>query len=144
MSTTYYVAGPMRGLPNFNFPAFVSCATYLRRFQDTKQVFNPAEHDLEVDPYMEQRPGFFEGDIKRLPGFDFHEAMRWDLARVTESDAIVLLPGWEISSGAAHEKYVAEACGAEVLYAYPVSTVTGEWFISPEYFPEWRQTGAVI
>ena len=38
-----YLAGKMRGVPNFNFPAFNSAAEYLRSLGD--EVFNPAERD---------------------------------------------------------------------------------------------------
>lgn len=137
MSTagTCYIAGPMRGYPEFNFPAFDSVADYMR-FHGWV-VFNPAEHDLEIDPAMKTQPAFATGDVDNLAGFSFQAAMRWDLARVTESDAIVLLPGWEKSSGAGHEKYVAEVCGVEVLYACPTSVSNpgsqydgDEWFVS--------------
>ena len=40
-----YVAGPMRGIPEFNFPAFFAAADKLRG--DGFAVFNPAERDNE-------------------------------------------------------------------------------------------------
>lgn len=40
-----YVAGPMRGIPEFNFPAFNLAAKNLRA--DGHVVFNPAERDNE-------------------------------------------------------------------------------------------------
>ncbi|MGZ4518810.1 MAG: DUF4406 domain-containing protein [Mycobacteriaceae bacterium] len=125
-TSTCYVAGPMRGLAEFNFPAFDSLAAYMRKHEWL--VFNPAEHDREVDPGMESQPAFAIGDVENLQGFSFHEAMRWDLRAITHCDAIVFLPGWERSTGAGHEKYVAEVCGVEVLYAFPLDN--GEWFVS--------------
>ncbi|MGB3485339.1 MAG: DUF4406 domain-containing protein [Mycobacterium sp.] len=41
-----YVAGPMRGIPEFNFPAFHAAAAKLRA--DGHHVFNPAERDIET------------------------------------------------------------------------------------------------
>lgn len=121
-----YCAGPMTGIPGFNFPAFDSLTSYMRSHGWV--VVNPAERDREM--YDTTGPGFAEGDQKlwsESTGFDFHEAMRYDLGAITECDAIVFLPGWESSTGCAHEKYVAEVCGLELLYAYPVRS---EWFVS--------------
>ena len=41
-----YLAGPMRGYPEFNFPAFHAAAAKLRAEGHT--VFNPAERDAEA------------------------------------------------------------------------------------------------
>jgi hypothetical protein len=115
-----YIAGPMRGLPQF--PAFDTLAADLRgRGWD---VANPAEHDREVigREALESAPGYAKGDIgtwSTSTGFDFHAAMRWDLAQVLERDAIVLLPGWENSTGARYERMVAEAAGKQVWLAEP-------------------------
>lgn len=123
----------MRGYPQFNFPAFDSVAEYMRAYGWT--VFNPADHDREVDPEMVSQPAFAAGEIENLEGFSFHDAMKWDLARVIESDAVVFLPGWEKSTGAGHEKYVAEVCGVEVLFAYPTGEflLSNAWFVSDQY-----------
>lgn len=40
-----YLAGPMRGIPEFNFPAFHAMACRLRA--EGNVVFNPAEKDIE-------------------------------------------------------------------------------------------------
>ena len=41
-----YLAGPMTGLPLWNFPAFATAAAALRA--DGHTVFSPAEHDKAV------------------------------------------------------------------------------------------------
>lgn len=101
-----YVAGPMRGYPEFNFPAFDAAAALLRGMGH--EVFSPAERD---------RGTGFDETKNSLDGFDLHAAMRADLDYiVNQSDAIALLPGWEKSSGANIEKTVAEATGKTVYW----------------------------
>lgn len=117
-----YIGGPMRGLPQFNFPAFDSLAAWLRRIG--WDVANPAEHDRAVigQDILETAPGYAEGDIGtwvEATGFSFADAMRWDLNEVLKRDGIVLLPGWENSTGARYERAVAEAAGKQVWLAHP-------------------------
>lgn len=121
MSTSYYIAGPMRGFPHFNFPAFDAVKHYLWAESIQNEVVSPADHDREMIPNIEYQPGYQDGDIKRFSkatGFDFAETMRWDLKQVADVDVIVLLPGWERSTGAGHERWMAEVCGKEILYAH--------------------------
>lgn len=127
-----YIGGPMRGLPEFNFPAFDSLAAFLRAEGWT--VANPAEHDREVlgREALESADGYATGDITawaESTGFSFQEAMRWDLAQVLQADAIILLPGWERSTGARFERVVAEAAGKQVWLAEPVRSLPGEWLV---------------
>lgn len=138
-----YVAGPMRGLPQFNFPAFDSLTRWLRDLGHT--VSNPAEHDREVlgVDVLEGAPGFETGDLAEwtnATGFSFHAAMQWDLQQVLDGDAIVLLPGWENSKGARYERTVAEAAGKRIWLAHSYTTMNdfmgdkvertaGPWYI---------------
>jgi hypothetical protein len=94
-----YIAGPMRGYEDYNFPAFLDAAEKLRAKDYI--VLSPAEHDLSngFDP---SKP--IEGQ-----GFDLKDALRWDLDAVLNSDVVVLLPGWAESKGANAEAAVALA-----------------------------------
>lgn len=113
--TSYYVSGPMRGYPCFNFDAFDSLAAQLEA--DGYDVINPAQHDREVYPDIEKWEGFATGDVDACPEFNLHEALAWDLTQVAACDELVLLPGWEESSGAKHERYVAEVCNKSIWLA---------------------------
>lgn len=102
-----YLAGPMRGIPKFNFPAFHRAARKLRKQGYT--VFSPAEKGIE----------------KRLPkAKDLQESMSFrrkvfalDLAWICKhAEAVALMPGWKKSKGARAEKATAEAIGLEVFY----------------------------
>ncbi len=105
-----YLAGPMRGIPNFNFPAFDTATAMLRRAGFT--VFSPAERD---------RAAYGEG-IAHNPTGDENAAaqlgctIRECLAADTEwlcrhADGIALLPGWQGSKGACAERALALALG---------------------------------
>jgi hypothetical protein len=101
-----YIAGPMTGYPEFNFPAFHAAAAKLRK--EGWIVFNPAEKDEEIELDAE---AYKTGDAAKAikNGFDFREAYLWDIERVIEGDAIYMLPGWEKSAGACGEIAVARA-----------------------------------
>ena len=112
-----YVAGPMRGYPNFNFPLFDEATEHYRSLGF--YVVSPAEHDREIcDGNIEDKPGYATGDVSMYAestGFDFKSVIMWDLAQIAECDGIVLLPGHENSSGARVELALAQALGLEVM-----------------------------
>lgn len=101
-----YIAGPMSGYPEFNFPAFFRAEEILTAAG--YEVFNPANKESE----RELDPGAYEvGDaaLAKDKGFDFRECYTWDVMKVIEADAIFMLPGWEDSPGARGEHAVAVA-----------------------------------
>lgn len=97
-----YLAGPMTGIPEFNFPKFMETAEALQEGGWT--VFNPAQNDIDKghDP-NDPRP-------YRLCLYD-------DLVWITqEADAIYMMTGWENSKGARAEWATAVAIGIQILY----------------------------
>ena len=111
-----YLAGPMRGIPEFNFPAFYAAATNLRAAGWV--VFNPAEKDNEKHG-TDISKGNATGDesiATQQHGFNLREALAADLDFICrEADAIALLPGWERSKGATAEHATAVALGLTVI-----------------------------
>ncbi len=101
-----YIAGPMRGLPEFGFPAFDEAAAALSAAGH--QVVSPAQHDRDngFDP-----TGMNGREDLTDHGFDLRDALTWDLAQVTQAQAVMLLPGWRHSSGARAEIATAAAVG---------------------------------
>lgn len=99
-----YLAGPMRGIPAFNFPAFLAEAVRLRGMGH--EVWNPAERDLAegFDPINHEPESFLH-------------YMQHDLPQVMAADALAMLPGWRHSKGACLEVHVAQECGIPVLDA---------------------------
>lgn len=102
----------MRGIPEFNFPAFHAAAAVLKA--EGHEVFNPAAKDNERHG-TDISKGNVAGDeavATAQHGFNLREALGLDLAWIcAEADAIALLPGWRNSKGAKAEHATAEALG---------------------------------
>jgi hypothetical protein len=100
-----YIAGPMSGIPQFNYPAFIAAAEVLR--EDGYEVLNPAEMDDEET--KEAAMASPDGD---LVGFSTGETWGDFLSRdvkivADECDGVVLLPNWHTSRGARLEAFIA-------------------------------------
>lgn len=91
-----YVAGPMTGHKDFNFPAFNAAADALRAAG--WHVENPADHGV-------------------VGGAQWADYMHLDIACLATCSTIHLLPGWSKSKGAALEVFIAQALGMEFQYA---------------------------
>ena len=89
-----YIAGPMTGHPDLNFPAFHGKAAELRAMGH--EAVNPAE--INSDPQAE-----------------WATCMRSDIRELVTCEAIYLLPGWEKSRGATLEWTIATELGMLVL-----------------------------
>lgn len=103
-----YIAGPMRGYPKFNFPAFDEARDYVRTLEKYN-VISPADIDREEKLDLD--------DSVEVPENIFQLCMKRDLDIVAGAHAIFLLKGWEKSAGANNELFVANACGVEVWQA---------------------------
>jgi len=94
-----YLAGPMTGIPEHNFPAFMEAARELRR--RGIKVYNPAD-----------RP------FQRRLGMPLEYYLGYELRAVCNAEAVVVLPGWEHSRGTQIETTVAYLLNKPVL-VYP-------------------------
>jgi hypothetical protein len=86
-----YIAGPMTGLPEFNYPAFFHAEEQL--WAMGYGVLNPARHD-KCDTW--------------------EDYMRLGIAAVLKCDGIALLPGWSNSKGTLLETHIATSLGLPV------------------------------
>jgi hypothetical protein len=96
-----YIAGPMTGLPQYNFPAFATAALELRALG----------HDV-VSPHEVPLPCGCRGLPPQCDAEDhgWSEFLRADLiALLQHAEAVALLPGWERSRGAKLEARVGRA-----------------------------------
>ena len=119
--TTIYIAGPMTGVEDLNYPLFNEVAGKLRA--EGYNVFNPAE--------LDGGPQDSTGDGSLLAEF-----MVRDLPYVIAADVIALLPNWRESRGANLELLTARICGKEVWEALPNDDETAVFFYASEVMPD--------
>jgi hypothetical protein len=98
-----YLAGPMRGYPNFNREAFAHWASVLRA--KGHEVFSPSENSGKlfgsaVRDNAGGDEGKMGGDQMTISRTVFSIDLQWICLH---ADAVALLPGWERSSGASAE-----------------------------------------
>lgn len=95
-----YLAGPMTGYPEYNYPAFHKAARKLR--DEGVFVYNPAE---------------IAEDYGGTEAFDMRQAFA-EYTRIIceECDGVVMLPGWEESKGANIEHGLAKMLGLQITY----------------------------
>jgi hypothetical protein len=107
-----YVAGPMRGKPEFNFPAFKRATELLRSFH--YEVFSPAENDLNKGFDPKKGDGFAPtGETTDALRSALSDDTKWICEKATH---IYMLKGWEKSTGATAEHALAKALGLEIMY----------------------------
>ncbi len=84
-----YVAGPMTGWPDFNFPEFLKVSDLLRKAGF--EVVNPAE--LEMEMAVEERL--------------WNDCLKRDIIEVVNCNGIAVLNNWWKSRGARLEVHIA-------------------------------------
>lgn len=100
MSRLYYIAGPMTGLPEFNYPTFHAVAAACR--ERSWEVVSPAE--------------LFEGKLG-LPWADY---MKHGLKAMLDCTNVIMLPGWASSRGARIEHQLAVTLGLTIQHAQDI------------------------
>jgi hypothetical protein len=95
----YYLAGPMTGIPEFNFPLFIQVCEYLRERELT--ILSP--HEIDHGETDENRGSLSYGAY-----------MRAGLRLMLDCDGVIVLPGWKESQGVRVELALAKACEMEL------------------------------
>ncbi len=92
-----YIAGPMRGIPDWNFPAFDAAVE--RWTREGYQAFSPA---------ITGRALGYKSTNMQLSQEDLKHVMIVDISCIYRADGLALLPGWEHSRGVAVELALAQ------------------------------------
>jgi hypothetical protein len=110
-----YVAGKMRGIPHFNFPAFDKARDQL--ISEGWEVVSPADIDRESGFDAMDMPADSDwNSVDGLEGFDLFESFDRDIAAIRKCDSIYMLKGWENSTGATAEHACAKWLLKEIIY----------------------------
>lgn len=103
-----YLAGPMRGLPRYNFDAFEEAALNLEG--EGIAITSPHRMDLGL--------GFDPDSTDELVPEFVEECVRRDVNAIILTSAVIFLPGWTLSVGAMAEYHVARWLGRP-CFQYP-------------------------
>lgn len=106
--TKIYIAGPMTGHPDWNFPAFFEAEEQLLALG--YEVINPAHNDGPTVELALESAGSPE-----RPNHTWAYYMKRDLPHVLEVDMLCVLPGWQKSKGASLEVAVSKAIGLPLM-----------------------------
>lgn len=129
-ATIVYLAGPMSGRPQFNFHTFNDAERYARDFGC--RPINPHRLDSRAGIETEFLQGHETFSAEEVAGM-----ARRDLEALLACEEVWLLPGWEDSKGAQHEKQVADWLGLHCYEWHPAIGVVawpvpkGEAFSTP-------------
>lgn len=106
---TIYVAGPMRGHSDYNYPSFDRQARMLH--MQGWDVINPAELDRTAS--IDAREVDYNSEFLR-------DALKRDMVAICEKcTAIYMMSGWEKSQGAQAELRLSKALGLDIYYEAP-------------------------
>jgi hypothetical protein len=116
MTGRWYLAGPMTGIPAFNFPAFDLAAADLRAQgidivspaelddPETRRL-NMASPDGRENGYGPTYADFLARDVRLLGSGDI--------------DGVIVLPGWSRSRGARLETFIIGGLDGKPVLGYP-------------------------
>lgn len=108
--TRLYLAGPMTGIANLNFPLFNAEAARLRALGH--DIVNPAEINGGADELVA-----CAAMTPDALAAHWLACMRKDVVALMGCDGIALLPGWERSRGVNVERTLAIGLGLPVVLA---------------------------
>lgn len=134
MGKTYYLAGPMTGYPQFNFPAFTEACKVLR--DKGYNIISP--HELDSPEIQKEALESVDGTLHggKIAGETWGDVLSRDVRVVAdEVQGIIFLPGWHASRGARLEAMVGLLCNHEFHFYNPDRQDVVQ--LGPDYIKEW-------
>jgi hypothetical protein len=135
-----YLAGPMTGQTDLNFPTFVRYARLLR--EKDHDVVSPAEESLRMHGIVYDGSTPLDSEqLRQLASVPWETYLENDLKLIDEVDAVAVLPGWEGSRGATREvQYALDGdlpiYHAAVLVSSDLKNVEDAAVYGDEYAPD--------
>lgn len=128
-----YLAGPMTGLPGFNFGEFLRIERKILQEYEWR-VFSPARH--EINSGIVDYPAILDmdGSPEELATMSFNKnaALMRDMGAIAEARiGTVLMDGWTQSSGARLEAMATLWVG-KILFEVSEGTYKGDYFFKLE------------
>lgn len=111
LADAWYLAGPMTGIPQFNFPLFFSATKNLRYLGYT--IVSPAELDDDEDKgaAMASPDGAMGSGTGSTVKKTWGDFLSRDVKLIADTvGGIIFLPNWQQSRGARLEAYVGILC----------------------------------
>jgi hypothetical protein len=112
-SIIWYIAGPMTGIPQFNYPLFRRAARRMRATGHT--IVSPAEMDSALmQAQAEASPDGSPTQLAKDTGETWGDVLARDVRVISdEIGGIIVLPNWFKSRGARLEVFVGLLTGKE-------------------------------
>lgn len=122
---TYYLAGPMSNIPQFNFPQFETVVKILRA--DGLNVISPHEQDTpEVQAEAWASPDGKLDAAGKVGGLTWGQILAKDVELVSDKiGGIIFLPNWWKSRGAKLEAFVGLLTGKQFGAFMPAGSYNG-------------------
>ena len=131
VSKKYYLAGPMSGIPQFNYPKFHRITKELR--DAGFEIVSPAEQDTpeQQKHAMESNDGDASVFVGKT-GLTWGDTLAKDVKLIADIvDGVIVMDGWENSKGARLEVFTCNGCKK------PVYVYTGDGTFRPMTISEY-------
>jgi hypothetical protein len=112
-----YIAGPMRGIPLYNFPAFDQAAWELKDLGYCPISPTDIDRQYGFDPRDLPQPWDWTTFPKK--SMKLQDVIMRDVVAILQCDGVLMLPGHLDSAGAIAEKRLALWAGIPVFYEIP-------------------------
>jgi len=120
-----YIAGPMTGIRDFNFPEFRKMEKWMEGWGI--DYISPVDMDSDYGLIFTKEE-MATGRMSANKSLD--SIIRRDVGAILECTGIVMLKGWEDSRGAMAEWHVARWAGRNMFYEATIATIVAKNWVN--------------